>query len=155
MKALLIHDGFFPHGSAFASRLTNMARLFVSIGYEVHIIAAYTKELGLNRNEIQTLEDFSFQISDIYNRGSIDSFVGPKFFWNDVREYIDSNNIDVVFSSSGQTYFEKLLRLCRSKRILCLVEQCEWLDISAFKFGKIDPRYIKMNALFNKGYQAR
>lgn len=154
MKALFIHDGFFPNGTAFASRLYNMAELFYCCGVDVHIIAAYSKDNSIAINNTNKIGNVSYQITDIMNRGSIDTFFGPHNFIRTVIKYIRTVKIDLVLTSRGITYYSKLVKECKSNRVKCYVEQCEWLDVSSFKFGKIDPRYLRMDYLFRKGYQS-
>lgn len=153
LKVLLVHDGYFPTGSAFASRLTNIARLLKYSGYSVHVIAAYTKDKSIETHRTYNIDGITYQITDSKNRGSIDTFIGPKNFYKSVKEYIKNNKLDFVITSRGLTYFVKLVEECHRNNVCCIVEQCEWLDISAFKFKKCDPRYLMMNYLFSHGYQ--
>ena len=80
MKALFVHDGYFPEGSAFASRLYYMAEMFLYCGFEVHVIAAYSKDKSIKPNNVYKTGDITYQITDVSNRGSIDTFVGPRNF---------------------------------------------------------------------------
>lgn len=151
MKAVLIHDGYFPTGSAFASRLFHLAKLFTVCGIDVHVIAAYSTVDHIVENNVYQFDDFTYQITDVKNRGSIDSFVGPRNFLKSVTEYLCAEDVDVVLTSRGLTYYKKLIKVCNKRNIKCYVEMCEWLDLASFKFGKIDPRYIKLNMLLHRG----
>ena len=154
MKIVLVHDGYFPKGTAFASRLYNLAEMFFSCGIETHVIASYTKDESIKANCVYKEGNVTFQITDIRNRGSIDTFFGPYNFIRTVIKYINTEKVDAVVTSRGITYYTKLIKECKKRGIRCFVEQCEWLDISSFKFGKIDPRYLRMNYLFEKGYKS-
>ena len=153
MNALLVHDGYFPFGTAFAARLYYLALILKESGYNVHVITAYTKEKK-EINETYCINDITYDISDFRNRGSLDTFIGPKRFMKTISNYIKLHDVDVVITSRGVSYYNKLVRLCHKYKIKCIVEQCEWLDVSSFKFKNADIRYIRMLQLFCKGYKS-
>ncbi len=153
MNVLIVHDGFFPRGTAFAVRLVNFARLFDSIGFKTHIIASYSKDSNVQCGQIYNFENCTYEITDGNKAKSIDSFIGPKHFMQAVDKYLNNNDVKLVFTSRGISYIDALVKKCASKHIPCVVEQCEWLDISSFKFRWLDYRYLKTSYLLQNGYK--
>lgn len=140
-KILVLVDSYFPTGVAKSSRMLNFCRAFREVGYEVHVISAHSKGNEVV-GAVYELEGITYEIVSKKTYSTLDSFVGTSGFLNRVKKYIDSNKVDCVFMTSSTEYFRRLSRIIKSRGTKCYVEQCEWLDLSNYKFGKFDLRYI-------------
>lgn len=152
-KSVLVIVGYhFPSGEAGSGRMMNFCRLFFSLGYDVHVVAAYTKDKSLQVGKEYYLDGISYEIATLDEPTSIDSFWGNKNFLECIKTNINKE-FDIVFTSSLNDLFLKIAPLCKKKKSKLFVEQCEWMDISSYKFGKLDFRYWRVNYLRKKGYK--
>lgn len=145
MKILIITEQYFPFGSAMASRIRSFCSMFYKLGHDVYVISSYT-------TAEYSMQGISYEVIFNRNKKSIDTFIPNPKFKDSIKRYISSNIVDVIFCASVQVNFKWLLKLCKSSNIPLILEQCEWYDVSSYKFGKIDPRYIRLNANFKFYY---
>ena len=142
MKSILVLvNSFFPSGVAISSRMMNFCRVFRDAGYRVHVITAHSQgneEVGISYE----IEGITYEVVSKKPVRSLDTFIGTPGFLKRVRCYLDENHQDYVFMTSSVEFFRRLSRIVRNRNIKCFVEQCEWLDLSNYKFGKLDLRYI-------------
>ena len=152
MNILFLDELSFPYGNAFASRARCFCKLFLNLGFRVHVIAAVSNQSIEDPLGVKEFDGYTYQIASTKRNKSWMSFVGNPDFIPCVKKYIDSNKVDLIFSSACHNYYYSLLRISISHKIPYVVEQCEWLDITNFKLGKLDPRYILGNNIRSKGY---
>jgi glycosyltransferase involved in cell wall biosynthesis len=152
MKLLFIIDSFFPYGVAISSRARILCRLFKEIGYDVHVISLHTD----NASNLASNYDLGYCTYSIVKGTvitSIESFTQSLPLQKAIRDFLEKQKVDLIFSTTCSMDFNALARIAKAHNIPYFVEQCEWLDISSFKFGKFDPRFLKMNQLMNGGYK--
>ncbi len=147
---LVINSSFFPTGVAMSSRILNFCRLFRDLDYQVHVITAHTEGI-YDVGKKYMIEGISYEVISDNNGDSIESFIGIHGFPNRVKTYINDNNPDVVFMTSSVGMFRRLTKIFKQFRTPFFVEQCEWLDLSSYRFGKYDLRYINTEHLRKKG----
>lgn len=154
MKTVLfILDNYFPYGTAASSRARSLCQLFSLCGYKVHVICSRTFESNVDLHCIFNLPFCTYKVSTGKKLTSIASFVGTPELMQNVEVYLNANNPDIVFAMNSLTYFCKLQKLCKLKKVKLIVEQNEWRDSSSFKLGKLDFRYIREEWLIAKGYR--
>lgn len=144
MKALVVTDLSFPTGSAMASRIKSFCMLYKDLGYDVHIIAAKTDndhKTGILYQE----KNYSFEIVKTNRSEQIQSFVGNENLLSKVEEYLSKNDVEFSFFNSLGALFNDVLELCKKHKVKTILEQCEWYDVSNFRFKDLDPRYIRFN----------
>ena len=139
-KILFVTDLSFP-GSAMASRLLAFMKLFNDLGYSVHLIAGKSDEKECNK--IYHEDFYSYEIVSSRRNARMMSYLGNENLIKKVKKYIEINNIDLVFSTSLNALYRKLLKLCKGKNVKLILEQCEWYDPSSFGLGKYDIRYLR------------
>lgn len=144
MKALVVTDLSFPTGSAMASRIKSFCMLFKDLGYDVHIIAAKTDN-DHKTDIIYREKNYSFEIVKTNRSEQIQSFVGNENLLSKVEEYLSNNDVEFVFFNSLGALFNDVLELCKKHNVKTILEQCEWYDVSNFRFKELDPRYIRFN----------
>lgn len=144
MKALVVTDLSFPTGSAMASRIKSFCMLFKDLGYDVHIIAAKTDN-DHKTDIIYREKNYSFEIVKSNRSEQIQSFVGNENLLSKVEEYLSNNIVEFAFFNSLGALFNDVLELCKKHKVKTILEQCEWYDVSNFRFKDLDPRYIRFN----------
>lgn len=153
MRLLFLDELAFPYGNAFASRARCLCNLFVHMGFTVHVISPFSKEKDIEVGKEYAFENYTFQIASSRKNKSWMTFIGNPDYIPCVKKYLAENNVDIIFSSACHTYFYSILKLAELHKIKYVVEQCEWLDVSNFKFGKLDPRFILGNHIRQQGYK--
>lgn len=144
MKMLFYVDSVFPYGAAWSSRARSFAKLFMELGYDIHLISTYSFEKNTMPNQIYRYNGYSYQF--LKNKvKKFDRIFNPALALKTIEEYININNIDIFFSTRCPDIFSELLKILRNKNIPIYMEQCEWFDKSTFKLGKFDPYYRKLN----------
>ena len=149
-RILILVDSYFPSGVAKSSRMLNFCRLFRDAGIKVHVITAHSKG-NEDVGACYELEGFTYEVVSNKQYNTIDSFIGTPGFLKRVKIYLDENPQDYVFMTSSTEFFRRLSKIVRSRNVKCFVEQCEWLDISNYKFGKFDLRYINAEYFRKRG----
>ena len=152
MNILVLVSSSFPYGDAISSRMVSFCKLFSITGNQVHVIAMRSKG-GKKTNINYTLDFCDYQIATS-EKGSIkDSFFGNSKYVSMIKEYLENNHVDAVFSCGTEPYYKNLEKICHKNHIPLYLEQCEWMDVSSYRFGKYDYRYIRRNQLILKGYK--
>ena len=153
MKLLCIVDSYFPFGAAISGRVNSFCEMFSKMGYLVHVVAQYTKKQDIEVGKIYSINDYTYQIASVREPSFIDTYVSDKSFKKIIVDCLVKNDYDIVFSLSCSMYFSMIRRLTLNKRIPYFIEQCEWQDISNYRFGQLDPRYKRIVYLRSKGYK--
>ena len=148
-KILLVSELYFPHGSAMSERMNAFLKLFKDLGFETHTIAMHT-DADINLNEYN---GFSYEIIKNTQRTTLDSFFGSNEFIDRINNYLKNNKVDYVFAAAVHAKFNKLLKTCKANNVPLILEQCEWYDVSSYKFGYLDYRYIRFNYNIKNNYK--
>lgn len=149
-NALVLVDSYFPTGVAISSRMLNFCRLFRDAGYKVHVITAHSKG-NESVGKIYELDGITYEVVTNKHTNTIESFMGTKGYIKRVKQYLEANSQDFVFMTSSVGLFRRLSRLIKKNHTKCIVEQCEWLDLSTYKFGKLDIRYLNAEYFRREG----
>lgn len=152
-RILFVLDNCFPFGTAAASRARSLCQLFDLAGYKVHVICSRTMESNLNVDKVYKLPYCTYKISTNKPATAIASFVGTPALMKDVKKYFAEERPDFVFAMNSLTFFRKLRRICKQRKIKLIVEQNEWRDKSSFKFRELDYRYIHEEWLIKQEYK--
>lgn len=152
MHILFLDELTFPYGNAFASRARCLCSLFVHMGHTVHVISPFSNDKTNEAKKVYAFENYTYQIASSSRNKSWMTFVGNPDFIPCVKKYLEENKVDLIFSSACHTYYFSILKLAKKYKAKYVVEQCEWLDVSNFKFGKFDARYILGNYIRQHGY---
>lgn len=152
-KILFVLDNCFPFGTAAASRARSLCQLFDLAGYKVHVICSRTMESELNVGKVYKLPYCTYKVSTNKPATAIASFVGTPALMKDVKKYFTEERPDYVFAMNSLTFFRKLRRICKQRKIKLIVEQNEWRDKSSFKFRELDYRYIHEEWLIKQEYK--
>ena len=145
MKALIVTDLSFPYGSAMSSRLKSFCMIFNELGYSVHVIAGKSDDKELISGKIYYEDCFSYEIVKTSRSEQLQSFIGNENLISRVNRYLDENKVEFVFFNSLGALFNDVLELCKKHKVKTILEQCEWYDVSNFRFKDLDPRYIRFN----------
>ena len=152
-RILFVLDNCFPFGTAAASRARSLCQLFDLAGYKVHVICSRTMESNLNVDKVYKLPYCTYKVSTNKPATAIASFVGSPVLMKDVKEYFAKDRPDFVFAMNSLTFFRKLRRICKQRKIKLIAEQNEWRDKSSFKFREWDYRYIHEEWLIRQEYK--
>jgi len=150
-KLLIVTDNLFPKGSALASRLISFCRLFKDLGYDIHVITARSVD-KTNVDKIIDNKDYTYEVVSTNRSDRLQSFIGNENLVKRVDNYLKNNKVDLVFSTSLNTTFSKVLKVVKKYNKKIILEQCEWLDSSSFGLGKFDPRFIMTRLNLTKHY---
>ena len=105
-QALFVISAPFPEGHAYASRIDSFCRLFLDIGYCVHVIADYSLGEG-TPGRIYHSSSFSYQLL-----GSRAMRIGRNelnaICIKTVADYLQNNRPSIVFMSSNPDRFNEL-----------------------------------------------
>lgn len=152
MNILFLVDTYFPNGVAFSARAVSFCRLLHHLGHNVHVITAHSQEMGVIPETVYMLDTCTYECATTQKMRSVESFTGLNAFYKCVIDYIKDHEVDAIFASACPQYFSKLRKMCNATGIPLYLEQCEWYDSSNFRFGRLDPRYIRIAHLINKEY---
>lgn len=151
-RALILVSSYFPKGVAISSRMLNFCRLLRDSGYSVHVITGHAKDQEVIPGKTYILEGITYQVVSAEDGSSKESFFGTKGFVKECKRYLDENSVDFVFLTASTQIYRKLQRIISTHKVKYYVEQCEWMDVSTYKFGYIDPRFLMSELLCRKGY---
>lgn len=151
MRILYISRSIFPYGAAYASRVLNFSKMLHDMGHIVHVITDYTLDEEAKKGGIINLDFCSYQT--VCKGSSIkERMLLKQARYRCVKEYLDKNQVDYIITCSFSQDYRKMRRLMTERGIPYAIEVCEWLDISAFKFGKLDIRYLKNEITLKRRY---
>lgn len=140
MKAIFVMSTAFPYGEAFSSRARNLVKLLCECGYHVHVIAPNS----VGKEDCPELVEYEYSVTHIRDPKNILTLSGfgtAKPYLAAVNEYLKSNKVDLIVSSSMTFVADRLRKVAVKANVPYIVEQCEWYDSSTFKFGKWNPYY--------------
>lgn len=152
-KLLIITDVPFPYGFAMSSRLRSFCKLFSEVGYNVHVIVLYNSNQSLNAKTVYAEDGYTYEVVLGRKANTFDSFFANKKILLYIKQYLENNKVDLIFSTSAPLYFNKIAVLAKHKNIPYYVEQCEKYDITSYKLGEFDPRRLQFLKLYNKEYK--
>lgn len=153
MKLLVVTDLSFPTGSAMASRINSFCLLFKELGYDIHVIAGKCQDNSIEYNKIYKNDIYSYEIVKSNRSEKLQSFIGNENLVECVDSYLNKNNVDLVFFNSLGALFNKILKVCKKHYVKTILEQCEWYDVTNFRFSYLDLRYIRFNNNINNNYK--
>ncbi len=153
MKKIVVLVGtFFPYGVAISSRMLNFCRLFRDAGYYVHVIAMRSVDRTILPGKTYSIDDIHYQIVTRKSPSSIESFVGSEEFITACDRYLSENEVEFVFMTSLTAMYKRIRRIILAHKVKYYIEQCEWLDVSAYKFGYLDFRMFRTSQLRKQGF---
>ena len=59
-----------------------------------------------------------------------------------VKKHIESKDYSIVFMNMGCEIFSKVQRMCKKNNVKLYIDQCEWMDLSSYRFGRFDLRFL-------------
>ena len=140
MNIVLIIKCAFPYGEAMSSRTRHFAELLCDCGHHVHVIAPKRKNAGECRALLQ--KDCTVQYIDApANTLTLAGIGTSKPYMAALKEYAKHNQVDAIVSDSMVFVADQICRFAHKHHIPYIIEQCEWYDVSTFKFGKWNPHY--------------
>lgn len=151
-NALILINSCFPFGAAISSRVLNFARLVHNMGYSVHVISEYGGNQTDSSGKICSFESISYQVIIDRKPNSFDSFFGSQIFIQETTNYIKKNNVDFVYMTSLTEMYRKLQHVFKKYKVKYFVDQCEWMNVSSYRFGYFDPRYLQVCFLRKKAF---
>lgn len=152
MKMLFFVDSVFPYGAAWSSRARSFAKLFIELGYDIHIISTYSYEVNNKPDIIYDYNGFTYQF--LKNKaGKFDRFFNSRLALKAIKKHIMLNDTDIFFSTRCPDIFDSLQKFLKKRNIPMYMEQCEWFDRASFKLGRFDPYYRKLDHQINYRYR--
>lgn len=143
---------YFPYGVAISSRMLNFCRLFRDAGFHVHVIAMHSADKDILPGAVYERENIHYQIVTDKSPSSKESFIGSQVFITECDNYLSSNNVEFVFMTSLTAMYKRIRKIIMAHKVRYFVEQCEWLDVSAYKFGYLDLRMLRASHLRKHGF---
>lgn len=150
-KILVVTEQYFPFGSAMAGRIVSFCKLFKESKHDVYVISLHS-EGNIDINKKNIYEGIEYEVLSSKDRTSVETFVGDSIFISRIKEYFENNYVDIVFAVSVHIKYTELYKLCKKYNKPLIIEQCEWYDSSSYKFGKLDPRYIRFTNNIKNNY---
>lgn len=151
-NALILINSYFPTGVAMSSRMLNFGRLLRDAGWRVHVITGHHVNPDIEVGKIYDVEGITYHVTSNRKQSSFSTFFGEKSFTKAVDYYLAVNKVDCVFTNGACEVYREISQICKKNGCPLIVEQCEWLDVSAYKLGKYDIRYWKAKKYRNNGY---
>ena len=151
-NALILINSSFPYGTAISSRVLNFARLLHFIGYSVHVISEYRANQEDIPGQIYNFENITYQIIVGRKSKSLDSFVGYPDFIRETNHYLEKNPVDFVYMTSLTEMYTRIYHVLNKHKVKFFVDQCEWMNVSTYKFGYLDPRFLQVCFLRSRGF---
>ena len=153
MNILYISPGYFPSGTAYATRILNISKILLGLGHEVHVLVDQTKNNNLLNDEGNGLiEGVTFEVNDQSKQNRISRIFLPKKCYIKTELLIRNNDFDLVIMGSAFDRFAKIHQLLSDHKIPVILESCEWFDVSNWKFGRFNPNYHQFLKSFNKHF---
>ena len=138
----------FPYGSASSMRARSLYRLFEMAGHNVHVISDFDTVPSYNADIAYSYEAiFDKEIS--FNRIRL----APHKCLARLREYCNNHKVDCILTNARADRFNSIATWCKNNNIKLIVESCEWYDHSIFKFGILDPRFIKNQLMIKNNFK--
>lgn len=152
MKIVFLMPQSFPYGIAYSSRAQNFCRALLSKGHEVDIICDYLSDERYKlQDNIGKFEDTRFFYLH-EKRNKTDRVLVPSQISHALEKYIQTEQPDLIISSSAYDRFPKILKVARRYKIPIILESCEKYDASNWRFGKLDYRYFQFHRCWNRFY---
>lgn len=151
-KALVLVNPYFPYGDAISSRMLNFCRLLRDADWDVHVLTGHTMTSNAKVGETYNIEGITYQYTTERRLSSVDSFIADHSFVKALKQYLKENSVDAIFMNVSCELFMKVLKISKKYSIDLFVEQCEWLDVSIYKFRKADIRLWRTQRLRKKGF---
>lgn len=136
MNILILSNSFFPEGEAMSTRWLTFSKLLKQLGFNVYVISLYSKEKNGSFEDVCSYESISQSVE------RFDYYTLPKRLYNSCKTYIKKNRVDIIFMGRMFFGFKSFRKLTKKHNIPLIIEQCEWLDKTNFKFKKMHPLYI-------------
>lgn len=152
-KALIIVNSYFPTGVAISSRMLNFCRLLRDAGWKVHVITGHHVDSKVEVGKIYCVEGITYQVASLKKPSGLYTFIGNAELTKVIKEYLSKNKVDIVFMNAAIEDFRVIKNLCNRNLCNLFVEQCEWLDLSNYRFGKFDYRYLNTQLLRQNGFK--
>lgn len=148
MKILYLTGGFFPKGTAYASRTLNLSRAMIAAGHDVRVIADCGETSCEDASNI--IEGVSYYLCD--SRRTLSTKKRVEAFCDLTLRSLREDSYDLVISSSDHDRFSKIFRIVRMINIPIVLESCEWFGSYNWTYGLLNPRYYRFLYCWRKFY---
>lgn len=147
MNLLYVVPAMYPYGWAYASRALNLTRLAKAAGCEVTVISDYLSD-GIARNENNSAEFENVKI--LYTTGKYASerklkqkILVTRIIKPFIEQYLENNSVDIILCAMTGGKYSTIQKIAEKHKIPIILEVCEWYSHKNWKYGWIDPRYLK------------
>lgn len=138
----------FPYGSASSMRARHLYRLLESAGHCVHVISDFD-------TVSQTPDCSAYSYESVFDRCM--TFQNRQCAGAEsvsvLKRYCAGHSVDCVLMNAKSDRLSRIAKFCKQKNIRLVIENCEWYDPSAFKFGKWDFRYYLNQKMLLKDFR--
>lgn len=152
-KALLLVNSYFPTGAAMSSRMLNFGRLLYDAGWSVHVIAGHHVNPEIVVGKIYKIDGITYQVASARKKTAWDTYFGENSFRKALTRYLKNNAVDCIFTIAACETYGTVKALCHKYGCRLYVEQCEWMDLSNYRLGKLDIRFIMVDKLRRNGFK--
>lgn len=152
-KALILVNSYFPTGVAMSSRMLNFARLLRDAGWSVHVISGHHVDRNIVIGKTYEIEGITYQVASSRRQSAKDTYFGESRFRRALALYLKDNTVDCVFSTAACETYSTIKTLCQKYGCSLYVEQCEWMDLSNYRLGKLDIRFLIADRLRRNGFK--
>lgn len=146
MKILFIVPAMYPVGWAYASRALNLVRIMEKADHEVTVISDYLSD-GVDKKEnTARYEDVKIIISTgkyASERTLKDKLFISKTMKKTIENYLTIHCVDLILCPMTGGKFSMVNRIAKKKGIPIVLEVCEWYSHRNWKYGYLDPRFLK------------
>lgn len=131
---------FFPFGTAYSSRVLHFAKLFKEAGYDVVVLALFSKS-NTSNSDYEIFENIKYRIL-CKNKSRIGIFKKHKLILEAIKNEIANTstiiNQFLFLNGSDPVLYKKIKSRFHTNFVF---ESCEWYDVSSYKLGFFDIRY--------------
>ncbi len=149
-RVLYLVSGFFPYGSAGASRAISFCKLLHQIGFATTVITPYSKTNYPNKYFKTTEFDCYITNEGVPTKRSV--ITGDTGISRLALKILSNNKFDAILLSAEPVVAEVMIKYGRKTGIPVYIEHCEWYDKTNFTFGFLDPRFIRMETAISRVY---
>ena len=142
----------YPFGKAYASRVRGFSKALIEKGHNVVVFCDYLSDISYQYTEGEGVYEGQHLFYTAEKRTKTDRFSIGKKTVDHFFEYLKSNQIDIVITSSAYDRVAYLNRKMKGCTIPLVLESCEKYHYSNWRFGRIDYRFFQFTHCWNKEY---
>ncbi len=147
MNILFLVCTYFPFGIATSMRARNLCALLKLAGHNVHVISDYKSKFSGEFDVCTYQNVFEKEVSPYKMKELAAGIIKA------LDEYCKNNKVDAVLTNSRFDRYQEVSLYCKKNSIKLFYENCEWYDVSNFKLGYFDPRYVKNQKMITQGFR--